>query len=371
MSAKLKITDPNFTKARFPEGRRWIGIKNLEAPDELQPRSGIDKGWVSQLAAWFKEGSQFPPAKVFQLPDARLMLAEGHHRRWALLDLGETDMLCEIVDGSMEDAIEHAACSNKSNGVKPMGPKDVTKALEMLLQFNRWWNASREVVAAKIGCSSQKVNSVKMRIVSETGRVIPNKIIRSNGRPIGSVRRTKNSREIDIVKHSREYRAHYRGRELCGASIDEVKAKLTKVFRDEDEHKCLMSQKNLNPKLFCYGFKGIGWIHTRAPGMVGWEGHGIVVVPCAFEDAASLPLSVGNVKALLIAIGQQEGCRVSVPLARRSVILCYREDGPSYLIELFERSGIEFMTLDELIRSLGAGGMTPDEVQASLKATAE
>ena len=36
---KLVIANLQTTKARLSEGRQWIGIKNLEAPDEVQPRA--------------------------------------------------------------------------------------------------------------------------------------------------------------------------------------------------------------------------------------------------------------------------------------------------------------------------------------------
>jgi hypothetical protein len=132
MTAKLKAHDPEATKARLSEGRQWIGIKNLLTPETVQPRAGIDKDWVASLQAFRVEGSEFPPARVYQLPDGSLILSEAHHRRWALLGNNETDMLCEVVDGSMEDAIVYAAGSNTSNGVKPMGPKDITAALKVM-----------------------------------------------------------------------------------------------------------------------------------------------------------------------------------------------------------------------------------------------
>ena len=56
---KLSIADPEATKARLTPGRKWIGIKNLEAPDELQPRAGIDKDWVSQLEGFRRDGLNF------------------------------------------------------------------------------------------------------------------------------------------------------------------------------------------------------------------------------------------------------------------------------------------------------------------------
>lgn len=154
MSAKPKLADPEATKARLNEGRQWIGIKNLEAPDEVQPRASIDKDWVSQLVTFRREGSEFPPARVYQLPDARLILAEGHHRRWALLGDNEADMLCDVVDGTMEEAIVHASGSNKSNGVKPMSAKDIKKATWMLFRAdNSWLHKPAKSIAAHIGNS--------------------------------------------------------------------------------------------------------------------------------------------------------------------------------------------------------------------------
>ena len=73
-----------------------------------------------------------------------------------LLGENEADMLCEIIDGTMEEAIVYAAGSNKSNGVKPMSPTDVTKAIEMLFGIESWWNRSDNRVSIHVGCGPQK-----------------------------------------------------------------------------------------------------------------------------------------------------------------------------------------------------------------------
>jgi ParB-like nuclease domain len=368
---KLKAHDPNFTAARLEPGRKWIAIKNLEAPDELQPRAGIDKGWVSQLAAWFKEGSQFPPARIYQLPDGRLMLSEGHHRRWALLDCGETDMLCEVVDGTMEQAIEHAAGSNKGDGPKPMGPRDVTRAVEMLLGIDMWWNKSETIISKQVGCSPGKVATIRRRISDATGKPV-SKLVEYERDDLRGKRyirrRSSNRRDVAISPCGTVFQGTYKKKKYRAKTVELLRSKLESVFKAEDLQANALSRANLYKRLYRYGFSTIGWVPCHAyPEFYGCYGHGIICVPCLFSDNSELLTEVGNLRCLMLAVGQLVADKPSVPLAIRSVIVCFRDDGPQKAIKELSESGIEFMTPDELIRSLGAGGMTPDEIQASLK----
>lgn len=57
---KLKAHDPNFTAARLEPGRKWIAIKNLEAPDELQPRAGIEFMTPDELIRSLGAGGMTP-----------------------------------------------------------------------------------------------------------------------------------------------------------------------------------------------------------------------------------------------------------------------------------------------------------------------
>ncbi len=356
----LKLANPEATKARLSEGRQWIGIKNLEAPDEVQPRAGIDKDWVSQLATFRREGSEFPPARAYQLPDGRLILAEGHHRRWALLGENEADMLCDVVDGTMEEAIVYAAGSNKSNGVKPMSPKDVTKALEMLLAVDKWWHYSNQKIADHVGCSCGKVFAIMTRISRETGKEIP----RTKEAIDGSVRNNfirHNSRQVAIYKNSGQhfYRASYKGNRFFGSTQKEVREKLQLVFSEEDKRVNLIAK--VGGIIRRHGFKSFNWNGKKYPGITGHYSDGIVAIPCDFKKRDSLLESVGSLEFLLIAIGKSIAGRQKNRQTFRSVIVCYRNDGPKEAIELFEQAGYEFMTPDELIASLGP--VIPEEVK--------
>ena len=163
------------------------------------------------------------------------MLAEGHHRRWALLGAGEAEMLCEVVDGTMEDAIEHAAGSNKSNGVKPMGPKDVTRAVEMILTLDRWWNKSEAVIGRRIGCSSGKVASIRKRMSDATGKVI-NVLVeyeRNDQRGNRYVKKRSNNRQRDVAISScgSIFQGTYKNKKYYAKTVELLKSKLEQIFK--------------------------------------------------------------------------------------------------------------------------------------------
>lgn len=357
----LKLANPEATKARLSEGRQWIGIKNIEAPDELQPRAGIDKDWVSQLEGFRREGSEFPAARLYQLPDGRLMLAEGHHRRWALLGAGESEMFCEVVNGSMEDAISYAACSNRTNGVKPMGRKDIERAINMVLALESWWNKSDLTIAKKVGCSASSVVSVRSRFALANNKDMPSSVTTELGHVRRTERRLGASREIFISldQHGKQVRTAYRGRTYYAPTEEELKRRLQLVFNSEDKRKKVITA--VGAFLGRNGFKGFKWAPNGFSGFGGYYGHGIAAVACKLEDNTELLDAVGNLKALRVAVGKIEACRQKDRTLTRSVIVCYRQDGPKAAIELFEQAGIEFMTPDELIASLGP--VIPEELK--------
>ena len=364
---KLVLANLNATKARLSEGRQLIGIRNLEIPDEVQPRKVFEKSWAADLAKWFKEGTQFPEVRVYQLLDGRLIQAEGHHRRFALQSIGEDDILCDVANGTMEDAIIYAAGSNRENrGILQMSDKGITKAVGMLFGFEKWWTKPNAVIAKHVGCSSTKIGCLRRIWSEKTGVSIPEFFVRSDGRTARSSRR--NTREsIVIGQYNRAngepmyWSARYKGKEFRGTNKQDVKEILRKEFKNEDRRLGSLKHKSIMSKLRSYGFLGAGWKHTEIPGFSGVVMAGIVAVSCDFREAASLAEAIGNLKLLFIAVGRAEANRQKCRQLTRSVVLCYREDGPKEAIELFEEAGIEFMTPDELIASLGP--VIPEEIK--------
>jgi hypothetical protein len=160
-------------KTLLKPGKQWIGLEHLTWDEAVQPRAAVDRAWASELTGFLKEGSAFPPIDVFQLEDGTLLPASGHHRAIATGSAGESQILCEVRNGTREDAIVFAAGSNKSNGVKPMGPKDVTKAVEMLFSIEGWWEKTDNQIADHAGTSKAKVRKIRDRINERDGRKLP------------------------------------------------------------------------------------------------------------------------------------------------------------------------------------------------------
>ncbi len=343
--------------ARLSEGLQWIGLKNIETPGETQPRDGIDKGWASDLSRFRKEGSQFPPATVFQLPDGRLILAAGHHRHWSLLNDNEPDIWSDVVNGSFDEAVVFAAGSNRSNGVKPMQPKDVTKALRMLLSIERWWFKGDQTLSAHVGCSHTKARTVRLAFATENGLKLPDTVESSDGKIYKRVRRNSTRTHEPLISKRSDcatYFSTYRNRQYQGKTEKEVRDKINSAIKEESEIALSLKAGQVGQLLLKAGFRRLKW-NPAFPAFFGFTGHGIVAVPCDFQKGVSLVVSHGNLRLLLASIGRADGNRQRDRHATRSVILCYRKYGPAAAIELFEEVGVEFMTPHELVDSLGPG----------------
>lgn len=367
----LKLADPEATKARLSEGRQWIGIKNLEAPDEVQPRAGIDKDWVSQLATFRREGSEFPPARVYQLPNAQLILAEGHHRRWALLGENETDMLCDVVDGTMEEAIVYAAGSNKSNGVKPMSPHDITRAVEMILAIESWWNRSNAVIGRRIGCKGTKVGRIRKQLAESKGLSIPDHVIREDG-AITTYGGRRSNREAmpSISRHGNKVRCLYKNEWHSASTIDELHKIMNGVFSQEEKRKRSLKPSNLYQFMKDSGFEMVKWTSfwgssdIQATQLKVWVKNDVVATSCDFSSPEKCLVGLGILELVSLNVGRLKLAKNHVEAIRRQVIMSYKGDCAPKLIGLCEKVGIEFMTPDELIASLGP--VIPEELKSDL-----
>jgi hypothetical protein len=334
------------TRARLNAGRQWIGIRNLEFIEEVQPRAGLDRGWVNDLSRFRLEGSEFPPIRVYQTPDGRLIPGEGHHRSMAMASAGEDQILCNVVDGTMEDAIIFAAGSNRSNGVKPMGPKDITKAVEMLLSLDAWWGRSDNSIANHVGTNRGKVKTIRSRICAMTGRSAPEFAEASNGRTVRYWRGTKNAsvltRQISRKDDGR-YRASVDGKFIHGTTPESVREQLEQKAEEAASRKVSLSYSAIKGRLNQLGFQAV-FEKGLYPGLSAFHYPGLVASPCDLKDKVALPVAVAS----LIAAR-----RLKEPGARL-VIICYACDGgmSRRSIDLYRAEGFEFLTPEELTESL-------------------
>lgn len=357
-------------KARLSPGRQWIGIANLIRDDRLQPRHGKpDFDWVHDLSDFRKDGSEFPPIRVYQMADGSLYAAEGFHRIPAMEMAGEDSILCDVVDGTFEEAIVYAAGSNRSNGVRPMGPKDITKAVEMLLQIDEWWSKSANLIATHIGCSSQKVGRIRQRIAARENRQIPQATVNSKGvakKTSHGSRRSHHEKPlvippITIARHGKpsKYETKFENKTVRGKTPGEVEEKIRRLHNESMARKLSLKCGGSTLLQDC-GFLGIG-VGPGYPGMSGYHMTGIVALGCQFATTDELPAVIGRLVAArryLISQDYNFGpyIQVNVTGQYRMVVLCYPEDGPAKMLDLYRAEGFEFLTPEELEASLKAGG---------------
>lgn len=344
-------------KGLLKPGRQWIGINNIILDEKFQPRAKTDFEWVHDLSGFRKDGSEFPPVKVYQLPDGRLVAASGFHRIPAMKMAGEDQILCDVVDGTEEDAIVFAAGSNKGNGVKPMGPKDITKAVEMLLA-TAWWSRSNMSIADHVGCSSTKVKAIRTRLSAQTGKPLPENVEDKQGRSVAYKKATSPGTPRKITRTrgrkgrpgvhggSYHYQATYRGKGITATTYEAVEKKLNKLIEADKSKMTMPAMKTalVNTMGFdhVYG-QSEGMARRSFPGLFSYYLKNTLCTPCDFANPDAITSAVGR----LIAARRYRG-----NLSARMVVLCYPEDGPAKVLDLYRAEGFEFLTPEELAESL-------------------
>lgn len=223
------------------------------------------------------------------------------------------------------------------------------KALKMLFATDQWMKRADTVIARHVGCSNNTAKKVRVEFCAESNRELPVMIERSDGqshpykkttgpkiyayRPYGS-------------ETSQRFRARVNGefvsstdRNVVESAIADDLAKRQHRVEAQSLPNFLTTQK---PFVAVWAPNGKGQ-SARFPG-VGrcyWLS-GILCVGCDFKDSSELPSVVG----VLVASRQFKQADA------RMIVLCYQEDGPPDLIDLYRAAGFEFMTPDELIESL-------------------
>lgn len=362
---KLNKTGKSASQGvRLKPGRQWIAVANLAFSDDIQPRVKVDLDWCRELTGFLKDGSAFPPIKVFQLEDGTLLPGEGHHRAIATQQAGETDILCDVVNDTRERAIEHAALSNRGRGPKPMTWKDKTKALEMLLVLPEWRERSAAWIARELDCGREMVHAVRETLI-RAGKVHrPQFVDTADGRkfPANQANGRFETRRVRTApprpdKGGPQSMGSFRGKRVYGKDANSVRAELASM-QDALRARSVAT----TPRAICSRLHALGF---RATIPLGAKNH----YP-GLGDVMRIPAGVctgcpfGSHDDLILAIGRLVGARqlATEPIPGAKVIdhsigmivVCYVQDGPPRLIDLYRAAGFTFMTPEELVESLKA-----------------
>jgi protein gp37 len=137
-----------------------LALSLIVRDPEVQPRESMNHDLVTQYAEDMLSGIDLPPVVVFHDGD-RHWLAEGFHRTEGAEQAGLEDIEADIRPGTREDALWHAAGSNKEHDVAGQRRKkeDKDRAVRMAIQCRP--NEGGRALARHCGVHRSTVDRVR------------------------------------------------------------------------------------------------------------------------------------------------------------------------------------------------------------------
>lgn len=128
----------------------YLKLSDIERKTEMQPRTAINMSVVEDYTDDMKAGAKFPPLTVFHVGE-EYVLVDGFHRSLAAQNAGLKKIHCEVLEGSMRDAILYASGSNASHGFRRTN-EDKRRAVERLLSDPEWvqWSDNKIAEICKV-----------------------------------------------------------------------------------------------------------------------------------------------------------------------------------------------------------------------------
>lgn len=121
----------------------------LEA--QLQSRTEISETAVSEYAEAIVAGDEFPAVLVYW-NGIHHYLTDGYHRYFAHKRAGKVGILCQVVNGTLRDAVLHSVSVNSTHGMRRTHA-DKRKAVMTMLDDLDWVDWSSSKIAKHCGVS--------------------------------------------------------------------------------------------------------------------------------------------------------------------------------------------------------------------------
>jgi ParB-like chromosome segregation protein Spo0J len=151
-----------------------ISLDKLRVDCGTQSRKEIDWAVVDDYAEKMLRGEIFPPATVF-FDDTYYYVTDGHHRYHANKKIGAPSMDCNVIEGTLREAIIDAAGANAKHG-KPRSNEDKTFIVTLFLTDFEWGGWSDREIARTCEVSHPFV--AKIRASLEHPSEDPRKFVR-------------------------------------------------------------------------------------------------------------------------------------------------------------------------------------------------
>lgn len=113
-----------------------VNLKQIRIDGGTQSREKLDQNVVGEYAELIKEGTQFPPISVV-FDGTDYYLADGFHRLLAAQKAGKASINCDVITGTLRDAVLYSLSANHSHGLR-RSIEDKRKAVLTMLEDFEW-----------------------------------------------------------------------------------------------------------------------------------------------------------------------------------------------------------------------------------------
>lgn len=148
-----------------------LPIASIRVDGGTQPRAVLDFDAIEDYAEAMSGGVKFPPVAVFYDGDS-YWLADGFHRVKAAYAAGFDSVLCEIHQGTIEEAQWYSFAANRGNGLRRT-TQDKQRAVKAALLHGRGTTLSDTQVARHVGVDQKTVTNWRRQL--EASQEIPKK----------------------------------------------------------------------------------------------------------------------------------------------------------------------------------------------------
>jgi uncharacterized ParB-like nuclease family protein len=147
-----------------------MNIGALVMDERLQSRTEINEGTVSEYAEAILDGADFPPVLVY-FDGISYYLTDGYHRLFAHKRAEKVSILCNVVQGTLRDAVFHSTGVNTDHGMRRTYA-DKRKAVMTLLDDFEWEGMGNSQIAKHCRVSPSFVSDLRKGVGKDTGDTV-------------------------------------------------------------------------------------------------------------------------------------------------------------------------------------------------------
>ena len=139
-----------------------INLSKIRIDCGTQARLKIDERVVSEYCEAIKAGAVFPPVTIFS-DGTSYYLADGFHRYFAHKAAGAPGVECEVINGTLREAILHSLGANGSHGLQRSNA-DKRNVVIIMLKDIEWSDWSDREIAKHCHVSAMLVGNIRKEL---------------------------------------------------------------------------------------------------------------------------------------------------------------------------------------------------------------